>query len=210
MIKNWPIQTTLTAATAFAASNVDDIVVLTLFFANVGATLRRRHIVFGQYLGFLGIIAASLPGFLGGMIVPKEWLGWLGLLPIAIGLHQLLHPETKEKSLQSVSLPEPRSRIASLFSPQTYQVAAVTIANGGDNLGIYIPLFATSSLPELVIILSVFLAMIAGWCLLAHQLAQHPLLAQTITHHGDRIVPFMLIALGIFIFVESRFELSEP
>ncbi|MDX2239110.1 MAG: cadmium resistance transporter [Leptolyngbyaceae cyanobacterium bins.302] len=200
---NWVVETMVTGTTAFVATNVDDIIILTLFFAKVGETLRRRHIVVGQYLGFWGLILASLPGFLGGMVLPKAWLGWLGMLPIAIGLHQLLNPETDEKSLQSVSIPQPRSRFASLFSPQTYQVTAVTIANGGDNIGIYVPLFANSSLAELMIILSVFLILIGVWCVLGYQLSRHPLLSLTLTRYGHRIVPFVLIALGVFIIIES-------
>ncbi|MBF2026239.1 MAG: cadmium resistance transporter [Oscillatoriales cyanobacterium C42_A2020_001] len=200
---NWVVEAMVTGMTAFIATNVDDIVILTLFFARVGETLRRRHIVVGQYLGFLGLILASLPGFLGGMVLPKAWLGWLGLLPIAIGLHQLLHPEADEKSVQTVDLSQPRSGFASLFSPPTYQVAAVTIANGGDNIGIYVPLFANSSFAELMIILSVFLILIGVWCLLGYQLSQHPLLSHTLTRYSHRIVPFVLIALGIFIIIES-------
>lgn len=200
---NWVIEAMGTGATAFIATNVDDIVILTLFFAKVGEVLRRRHIVLGQYLGFCVLIAASLPGFLGGLVLPKAWLGWLGLLPIAIGLHQLWHPETDEKSPQTVSLTQPRSRLASLFTPQTSQVAAVTVANGGDNIGIYVPLFANSSPAELSIILSVFFCLIGVWCLLGYQLSRQPVLSHTLTRYGHRIVPFVLIALGLFIIVES-------
>lgn len=200
---NWVVEAMLTGITAFVATNVDDIVILTLLFARVDQILRRRHIVLGQYLGFCGLILASLPGFLGGLVLPKAWLGWLGLLPIAIGLHQLLHTETNEESFQTVSVSQPRSR-ASLFSPQTYQVAAITIANGGDNIGIYVPLFANSSPAELGIILSVFLILIGVWCILGYQFAQHPFISHTLTRYGHRLVPFVLIALGVFIIVESR------
>jgi cadmium resistance protein CadD (predicted permease) len=63
---------------------------LTIFFSQVNATFRRRHIVIGQYLGFTALIIASLPGFFGGLIVPKAWIGILGLVPIAIGVSQLV------------------------------------------------------------------------------------------------------------------------
>jgi len=43
----------------------------------------------------------------------------------------------------------PANTFASLLSPQTYKVAAVTFANGGDNIGIYVPLFASSDLTSL-------------------------------------------------------------
>ena len=41
-----------TGMTAFTATNLDDILILLLFFSQVNAVFRRRHIVFGQYLGF--------------------------------------------------------------------------------------------------------------------------------------------------------------
>ena len=206
---NWVIETMVAGVSAFAATNVDDIVVLTLFFSRVDRMLRRRHIVTGQYLGFLVILLLSLPGFLGGLLIPKIWLGWLGLLPIAIGLHQLVQSPSDEITIQATSLPAPdesnwRSRLTSLLSPQTYQVAAVTFANGGDNIAIYLPLFARSSLPELIIILVTFGIMIAVWCAIALSLAKHPLLSQTLTCYGHRLVPFVLIGLGIFIFFDSH------
>jgi cadmium resistance transport/sequestration family protein len=198
---NWIITTILAGMTAFAATNIDDIVLLTLFFARVDETLRRRHIVAGQYLGFLGLIVASLPGFLGGMIIPKVWLGWLGLLPIAIGIHSLVLPETDQTTLQVTALPQ--RQFASILSPQTYQVAAVTLANGGDNIGIYIPLFANSNLAELAITLAVFLVMIGVWCGISDQLARQPLLSRALSRYGHRLVPFVLIGLGIFILIDS-------
>jgi cadmium resistance protein CadD (predicted permease) len=83
----------LTAIAAFAATNFDDIIVLMVFFANVNANLRRRHIVVGQYLGFTALLLLSLPGLLGGWLVPEQWLALLGLLPIGFGVAQLLQQD---------------------------------------------------------------------------------------------------------------------
>jgi len=60
----------------------------------------------------------------------------------------------------------PANTFASLLSPQTYKVAAVTFANGGDNIGIYVP---SSDLTSLGVILSVFFLLI-GVCYVAYQL----------------------------------------
>ena len=199
----WFFEAIVAGITTFIATNVDDIIILTLFFSRIGENLRSRHIIIGQYVGFLALILASLPGFLGGLVLPKGLLGWLGLLPITIGLQQLLSSETNEQSLQSISITQPQSQFARLFNPQIYQVAAVTIANGGDNIGIYLPLFANSSLAELGVILSVFFILIGVWCILGYQLSRHPLLSHTLNRYGHRIVPFVLITLGIFIIVES-------
>ena len=200
---------------AFTATNLDDIVILMLFFARINATLRPRHIVMGQYLGFLVLILASLPGFLGGLIIPPMWMGLLGLLPIAIGIHHLFTAETDAKAIQTVAGGEDdallqRSR-SFLIHPQTYQVAAVTVANGGDNISVYVPLFANSNLATIAIILSVFLIMIAVWCGLAYYLTRHSVVAHYLTHYGHRLVPFVLIGLGIFILLESgTYKLLMP
>ncbi len=164
--------TIIAGFTSFVATNIDDIIILTIFFSQVNATFRRRHIVIGQYLGFTALIIASLPGFFGGLIVPKAWIGILGLVPIAIAVSQLVNREKDESKVQIVSDEfnyskinnSVKSTLATFLSPQSYKVAAITFANGGDNIGIYVPLFASSDIASLVVILSVFFVLIGVWC----------------------------------------------
>jgi cadmium resistance protein CadD (predicted permease) len=96
------------------------------------------------------------------------------------------------------------SNLKTSLTPQTCAVAAVTIANGGDNIGIYIPLFASSSLPQLAIILGVFFLLVGVWCFVAERLARQKAIAPGLTQYGDRIVPFVFIALGLYILVDSE------
>ncbi|MBD2461871.1 cadmium resistance transporter [Oscillatoria sp. FACHB-1407] len=207
----WITQAVITGTTAFIATNIDDIVILMLFFAQVNTTFRPRHIIIGQYLGFAVLILASLPGFFGGLLIPREWIGLLGFLPIAIGLKQWFSPDDDD-AVKTVSdeLMHPTEKsslsfnLAKVLAPQSYSVAAVTIANGGDNIGIYIPLFANSNLTVLGITLIVFFVLIAVWCAVAYRLAHFPAIAHVLTRHGHAIVPFVLIGLGIFILVESK------
>lgn len=213
---SWFAQAVVTGITSFAATNIDDLAILMLFFTQVDEIFRPRHIVIGQYLGFTVLIIASLLGFLGGLVLPKPWIGLLGFLPIAIGVSQLVKRED-EQQVQAVSSVDHLkntvpsvSAIALLLTPQTYQVTAVTIANGGDNVGIYVPLFASSNLASFAVILSVFYVCIGVWCYVAYQLSRHPAIALILTRYGKRIVPFVLIALGMFILIESgTYQLLE-
>lgn len=189
-----------TSITAFVATNLDDILILMLFFAQVNQQLRPRQIWIGQYLGFGALILASLPGFLGGYFIPRPWLGLLGVLPIAIGLSHLFQNE--ESMPQTIAPLEHKSHF--FLAPQVYQVAAVTIANGGDNIGIYVPLFANSTLVNLLVTLIVFFVMVAVWCAIAQALNRHPAIARLLVHYGDRIFPFVLIGLGIYILIEGK------
>ncbi|WP_341738221.1 cadmium resistance transporter [Microcoleus sp. CAWBG640] len=152
-----------TGITAFTATNLDDIVILLLFFSQVNAAFRRRHIIAGQYLGFAALVFASLPGFFGRLIFPPEWIGMLGILPIAIGIGRLLNADTDDSEEAEAQQSEP-SAFSSFLSPQTYSVAAVTVANGSDNISIYVPLFASTTLENLVVILAVFFTLVGVWC----------------------------------------------
>ena len=198
-----------TGMTAFTATNLDDILILLLFFSQVNAVFRRRHIVFGQFLGFTALVLASLPGFFGRLIFPPDWIGMLGLLPIAIGLSRLLNPETDDSEAEAELEQSENSFFSSFLSPQTYSVAAVTVANGGDNIGIYVPLFASNTLESLAVILGVFFAMVGVWCYAAYRLIQMRAIADTLTCYGNQLVPFVLIGLGMAILVESG-TLASP
>src|SRR5262250_3137088 len=76
------------AIVAFAATNLDDILVLTFFFAQKNLQIWR--VVLGQYLGIAGLILFSLVGFFASLIIPYKWIALLGLIPIAIGIRKLL------------------------------------------------------------------------------------------------------------------------
>jgi cadmium resistance transport/sequestration family protein len=180
------------AIVAFAATNIDDILVLTLFFAQ--KNLRRWHVVAGQYLGIAGLVAISLVGYFARLFIPHTWIGLLGLAPIAIGIKKLI--DWKRGKDQST---EEKPGAASILT-----VAAITFANGGDNIGIYIPLFAASDAPALLITLITFVALIAVWCIAGFYLGQHPAVKQTTDRYGHILVPFVLIGLGIFIIIESH------
>lgn len=197
-----------TGMTAFTATNLDDIVILLLFFSQVNAAFRKRHIIAGQYLGFAALVFASLPGFFGRFIFPPEWIGMLGILPIAIGICRLLNADTDESEEPEAWQSEPCA-FSSFLSPQTYSVAAVTVANGSDNISIYVPLFASSTLETLAVILGVFFTLVGVWCYAAYRLIQMRTIADSLTRYGNHLVPFVLIGLGIAILVQSG-TLASP
>ena len=139
------------AAVAFAATNVDDLFVLAAFSAD--PSLRKRHVIAGQFLGIGALIAASLLCALAAVVVPAQWLGLLGLLPIVIGVRRLL------AAWREIDVEPPRPARRAALS-----VAAVTIANGGDNLAVYVPLFATQPGAAWPLIVAVFAVLTAVWC----------------------------------------------
>ncbi|NJL47559.1 MAG: transporter [Leptolyngbyaceae cyanobacterium SM2_5_2] len=196
--------TLIRIATAFAATNLDDIIILMLFFSQVGGALRKRHILAGQYLGFAALVALSLPGFFGQLLFPRPWLGLLGVVPIVLGMSQLLVVETGQEADDCDDALSPDSAGLSWLSPQTTGVAAITLANGGDNVGIYMPMFASSNGFELGLTLVVFFGLVGMWCLVAWRLATLGAMGTLLTRYGSQVVPFVLMALGGLILVDSH------
>jgi cadmium resistance transport/sequestration family protein len=206
------IATLSTGIVSFIATNIDDMLILTLLFSQINPFFRRRHIILGQYLGFGTIIAVSFLGILGHYLIPNDWLRLLGLLPIAIGLGQLIQSEDnnanndEDSSYHFSDLLLPKTDwYQALVSPQTYGVAAITIANGSDNIGIYLPLFANTTLMYLPIIIGIFLVLVGVWCVVAYQLTRLPTIAALIRDYGSTFMPCLLICLGVFIVKENIF-----
>ena len=82
-------------------------------------------------------------------------------------------------------------------------VAGVTVANGGDNLGVYIPLFARE--PRHVPLYTLaFAALTALWCLAALRLVRHPAVGATVRRYGHVALPVVLVALGVWILAGAR------
>jgi cadmium resistance transport/sequestration family protein len=182
------------AIVAFAATNLDDIFVLTFFFAQKNLQIWR--VVLGQYLGIAGLILVSLAGFFASLLIPYKWIGLLGLIPIGIGIRKLLALQEEQKEKIGVR------RVESSLT-----VAAITFANGGDNIAIYTPLFASSSSATLTITLITFSVMIALWCVAGYAIGNHFVVIRLIDRYGHILVPFIFIGLGFYILLGSQSRL---
>src|SRR5690348_4579041 len=156
----------LTAAVLFAATNVDDIVMLTVLSISSRASGQPRpwQIWAGQYAGFTVLIAASLAAAAGLALVPLHSLWLLGLVPLGLGLGKLAAAIRAHRSGRQAS-PAAVSGLAG--------VIGLTIANGGDNLSAYIPVFRTSSAAEIAVIIGVFLVAVGLYCLASTRFAAH-------------------------------------
>ncbi|KAM3112295.1 cadmium resistance transporter [Phormidesmis sp. 146-33] len=208
---SWILSSASTGIAAFVATNIDDLLILMLLFAQVNVAFHRRDIYVGQYLGFVAIVLLSLPGFFSGLLISKPVIGLLGFVPIALGIRRLIWSEDHE--VQTVNLLDNlnQKRLSNrLVSPQVFSVAAVTLANGGDNIGIYISLFASQNFASLSVILSVFFACVGVWCLVADWLSSHQVIAPILTRYSSVLGTIVLIGLGIYILAENTSWLLIP
>jgi cadmium resistance protein CadD (predicted permease) len=83
-------------------------------------------------------------------------------------------------------------------------VASVTLANGGDNIGVYVPVFATAGAAGLLTYVTVFLVLVAVWCAAGYLFARRPLVATALSRWGHILLPIVLITLGVAILIEGH------
>ena len=212
---DWLLPAMATGVATATATTFDDNIYLAMFFSRTNRCFRPLHIIVGEYIGFTVLVLISLSGFLLGRFCASAWLGLLGLMPIAIGVTTLLARAPRQDGLpelpravrrrraSAAAAPGPLTLGRALRDPRTYQVSAVSIANGGNNIAIYIPLFTSCSLPRLVVILLICYAAIGLWCLNSWLLIRQPQMALVMSRVVARIVPFVLIALGLSILLRN-------
>ena len=185
------------AIVLFASTNVDDVFVLVGFFSD--KRFRARDTVLGQYVGITALFIASVAASLLSLVIPLPYIGLLGVIPIWIGGKKLLELyqrcDRTEETLEHQSDANRNRRAAT--------VALVTLANGGDNIGIYTPSFAIRSAHKIVVIALVFVVMTALWCFVAHAIVNHPKLGSPIRRYGDRVTPVVLVGLGVLILYQA-------
>jgi cadmium resistance protein CadD (predicted permease) len=146
------------------------------------------------------LVTISALGSFISLVVPTYIIGLLGIAPIAIGLKKLVtfRKKNESNSKSKETAQDKKNNLA--FAA----VAAVTFSNGGDNIGVYTPLFAKyNTASQITVLATIFMTMTAVWCIAAYYLVNHPLIASKIRHIGHIILPFVLIGLGIYILIES-------
>ena len=150
--------TAATAAGLFAGTNIDDLVVLAVLNASSRADGRPAawQIWAGQYAGVAALVAISLLAAVGLQLVPESWLWTLGLIPLGLGLRKLVIAIRAHRAGQPAS-----PAVATGLTG----VIGITIANGGDNIAAYTPVFRTISGTGIVVALAVFVIGVALWCL---------------------------------------------
>ena len=189
----------LQAIGLFLATNIDDIIVLSLFFAR-GAGQRGTtvRILVGQYVGFAGILGAAVLVSLGaGAFLPPEVIPYFGLIPLGLGLwaawqawHRRHDDDDDESKIEG-------KKVA------VWAVAGVTFANGGDNIGVYVPVFLSVGPAAVVAYCVVFLVFVAVLVVVAKFIATRRPIAEILERWEHILFPLVLIGLGIFILISG-------
>ena len=161
----------------------------------------------------------SCVGFIFKFIVPIEWIGITGILPIIIGIwHIIKSVRIKKNGIDNkmITLKEITTKISeeqykkntniirNIINLKISFVAMITFINGGDNIGVYTPLFATLDLYELILTIIIFLTILGVWCLIVILFLNNKYMSIMLKKYGDVCFPFVFILLGIYIILKCN------
>jgi len=184
------IEIIVLAIAAFVATHIDEALVLVAFFTD--PRLERADVFVGQFLGMSVIVAISLMLALLSLAIPDRYVDYLGLLPILIGVKSLWLARHPEKDPWCPTTPlDARGPMSS--------VALVTLSHGGDNVAVYVPLFARHTIPQILVICAIFAAMTGLWWHYGKLLVSRPEIGESIRRWGRVTAPFVLIVIGIYL-----------
>jgi len=210
------------AAAAFVGTNVDNTVVAVAMVA--GAPLERaRRIAVGQAIGFVVLVAVAAAAAAILFEFSTAVVGLLGLVPLAIGVRGLVglarpHPggEAEASGATGAAEAEGAGTGAGARAPKRRRrpeqravgrsltaAALVTIAAGGDNLAVYIPLFRVGGATNVGAIVAVFIAgeSLVTWVILAG--GRHPRARGAMVRAGHVAVPILLCCVGLLVLVQA-------
>ncbi|GAA1112539.1 cadmium resistance transporter [Nesterenkonia jeotgali] len=189
----------LQAIGLFVATNIDDIIVLSLFFARgAGQRGTTARIFVGQYLGFVGILGAAVLVTLGAdAFLPPEVIPYFGLIPLALGLWAAWQTWRNDDNDD-----DDEAKVAGK-NVGVWTVAAVTFANGGDNIGVYVPVFLAVGPAAAMAYCIVFLVLVAILVMLAKFVATRRPVAEVLERFEHILFPIVLIGLGIVILISG-------
>ncbi|HEU5538751.1 TPA: CadD family cadmium resistance transporter [Streptococcus pneumoniae] len=193
-------QTIISAIGVYISTSIDYLIILIILFAQLSQNKQKWHIYAGQYLGTGLLVGASLVAAYVVNLVPEEWMvGLLGLIPIYLGIRFAIVGEDAEEEEEEIIERLEQSKANQLF----WTVTLLTIASGGDNLGIYIPYFASLDWSQTLVALLVFVIGIIIFCEISRVLSSIPLIFETIEKYERIIVPLVFILLGLYIMYEN-------
>jgi cadmium resistance protein CadD (predicted permease) len=148
---------------------------------------RVRRVSYAQAFGVATLVA--LAGGIGSLLtpIPLPWVGLLCVAPLALAWHAWRQRH------------KPPSEV---FRRGALTTFAMTLALGGDNLAVWIPLLRANGFFHAFVTVAVFAAMELVFIVAAQRITRRPGLVAWGTRHAPEFLPWLYFGLGVLILIE--------
>lgn len=186
---------------SFAATNLDNLVLLVVLLGI--AQGNRAAAILGFVIAMIGVLCVAAIGTVIGANIDPGLVGYLGFVPLLLGAWMLLRQLRGVSSVAETNSPQPqRSGVLGSF--------LLMFANSGDSIAVFLPLLAESSRESLLWEVSMFLMMALLWAGLAWRIADQPQLAKHIERVGEKLMPWIIMAVGVYILLDTGTDIYVP
>ncbi len=188
------------AAGAYAATNLDNFILLVALLARYR---NRTSYVVAAYLacvlifGFVGLWIGKAAD-----IAPVEYLGLLGLVPISIGVVELIQLR-RGKAKVTVAKEESDDGEQKVF----VTTLSSQLGNGADTIVVFGVLFIDSVPSADFLTILTLAAMAVIFVGVGIYAVRHPALCEWIDRYAYRVMPFILIIVGVYIVANTATDL---
>ena len=174
------------AILAFAGTMFDN------FFAFAAQLLvteeqRVRRVSYAQAFGVATLLV--LAGGIGSLLtpIPLPWVGLLCLAPWALAWHAWRHRKKEPNEV---------------FRRGALTTFLMTLALGGDNLAVWIPLLRADGVFHSFVTVAVFAVMELLFIICARAVTTQPRVVAWGTKHAPAFLPWLYFGLGVLILIE--------
>jgi cadmium resistance protein CadD (predicted permease) len=175
-------------ASSYFATNVDNLLLLVGWMLGGRASMGRLATAYS--VAVIAVLLAALSLGLSANAIPVDYIGYLGLVPILLGVKLLVDQFQK------------RDHDPSIVNTRNFSVAGIAatlFSNSVDTMLVFAPLLADSNARTDRMIVPAYLAMAVTWFLVAHLLSQRAARLQRVSTAAQWITPLIMIAIGIYI-----------
>ena len=171
---------------AYAATNVDNLLIM----STIAGRASRRSLVTGFLVASIAVLIIVSLATLIERTVPPEVLGYLGFVPLSIGVYLLLFTNVQDDADAGRATTWPA-------------IAAALFANSGDTVFALGPLFAESGDGARVGLAIGFVLIATVWLSLILALSGRIARSERLSRIGHRLAPWMMILVGLYILSDS-------
>jgi cadmium resistance protein CadD (predicted permease) len=149
---------------------------------------RFRRVSIAQALGVATLL--GIAGAIGSVLaaIPVRWVGLLCVAPFAFAIHAWRHRVAPREQYKRGSV----------------TTFAMTLALGGDNLAVWIPLLRANGVSHALVTAAVFGVLEVLFLVSAQRLALHPSVVAWGRAHAPDVLPFVYLALGVLVLLECH------
>jgi cadmium resistance protein CadD (predicted permease) len=181
------VVTILVAAGAFYGTMIDNAVALVAQLS-LGEQRHIKRACGGQFVGVLCVIVVSIGVAVALQPISTRWIGILAILPLVLAWHAWRHRHDTTRTLG-------RGAIASFVT---------TVAIGGDNLAVWIPLLRVLGVPRGAVAVGVFLVGDLTIIFAARAVATHSRVVAFSKSVAPRATPVLFLALAALVVWQCR------